>query len=83
MTRQRGYSINREEHLLTRSALGAPIFGRHRQLMAAMSVVGNPSRILGKDREQLAEELTSTASEISHHMGYFPEAEGLQERRTE
>ncbi len=72
----------RGEASLTRAALGAPIFGRHRRLAASMSVVANPSRILGENMEALAEELTSTASEISHHMGYFPEADSVEGRRT-
>ena len=73
-TRQRGYSINREEHLFGRTAVGAPIFERNERLIASICVVGTPSQILGKNMENLAEEIKQTALEISRHMGYFPEA---------
>ncbi len=72
-TRVRGYSINREEHIFGRAALGAPIFGRHKKLCASLCLVGNPNKILGKDLAHLAEEIKRTTMEISMNMGYFPE----------
>ncbi|MFH1351400.1 MAG: IclR family transcriptional regulator [Pseudomonadota bacterium] len=73
-TRERGYSINREEHLLGRAAVGAPIFGRGGKLEASICMVGPPSAILGKGTERLGNEVMGTASQISRYMGYFPEA---------
>lgn len=73
-TRQRGYSINREEHLFGRAAIGAPIFGRNGRLAASICLVGYPNQILGENMENLAEEVKRTALEISRQMGYFPEA---------
>jgi DNA-binding IclR family transcriptional regulator len=72
-TRRRGYSINREEHLLNRAAIGAPVFGRNRGVVASIALVLNPRDILGEQLEVLAEEVTDTALEISKSMGYFPE----------
>jgi len=77
-TRQRGYSINREEHLLSRSAVGAPIFERRGRLSASMSLVGYPSYILGKHMESLAKEVMNTALEISRSMGYFQETHAVE-----
>ncbi|MFH1252643.1 MAG: IclR family transcriptional regulator [bacterium] len=71
-TRRRGYSINREEHIFGRAAVGAPIFGRQRRLCASACIVDNPDKILGKDMENLAREVKQTALEISMNMGYFP-----------
>lgn len=74
-TGKRGYSINREEHLLNRAAVGAPVFGRHRELLASMSLVCNPRDILAEQLEELTKEVTDTALEISRFMGYFPGTE--------
>ena len=72
-TRQRGYSINREEHFLARSAVGAPIFGRDGRSLASICIAGNSNRILGENMEELVKELKKTALEISRGMGYFQE----------
>jgi DNA-binding IclR family transcriptional regulator len=72
-TRLRGYSVNREEHIFGRAAVGAPIFGRQKKLCAAACIVGNPNKILGSNTEHLAEQIKQTAQEISMNMGYFPE----------
>ena len=73
-TRRRGYSVNREEHLLNRAAIGAPIFERGGQLSAAISLVGDPKHITGEKMEALAAEVMATAMEISRNMGFFLEA---------
>ena len=72
-TRQRGYSINREEHLLARAAVGAPIFGREGRLSASICIDGDKNKILGEHTKGLGEQVMDTASEISRNMGYFPE----------
>jgi DNA-binding IclR family transcriptional regulator len=69
-TRKRGYSINREENLLARAALGAPIFGGGRFPVASMCLVGDPSYILGEGRENLAGKVIKTALDISLQMGH-------------
>ncbi len=70
--RQRGYSINREEHLQARAAIGAPIFDAMGNVSASTSMVGEPSRILGEQTESLARMVVSMAAEISRNMGYYP-----------
>ena len=72
VVRKCGYSINRQEHLLARSGIGAPIFGCSGRVEAAIALIGNPDRILGKEKEVLSRMLLSTASEISQAMGCFP-----------
>ncbi|MBM4308705.1 MAG: IclR family transcriptional regulator [Deltaproteobacteria bacterium] len=69
-TRKRGYAINREENLLTRAAIGVPIFGGGKCPVASMCLVGNPRYILGEDKENLAEKVMKTALEISLLMGH-------------
>jgi len=73
-TRRRGYSVNREEHLLNRAAIGAPIFERGGRLSAAISLVGDPNHIAGEKTNALATEVMATAMEISRNMGFFLEA---------
>ncbi len=70
--RRLGYSINREEHLQARAAIGAPIFGASGRVVAATALVGDPNRILGEEKESLARMVTSMALDISQVMGYFP-----------
>lgn len=76
-TKKRGYSINREEHLLNRAAIGAPVFGRDRGVAASIALVLNPRDILGEQFEVFAKEVTDTALEISKSMGYFPETTAI------
>ena len=73
-TRLRGYSVNREEHLLNRAGIGAPIFERGGRLSAAISLVGDPKYIMGEKTDALATEVMTTAMEISRNMGFFLEA---------
>ena len=72
-TRQRGYSINREEHLLSRAAIGAPIFGNNGKVIACLSLVCDPLEITGENINQIAADVIGTAVEISRRMGYYPE----------
>jgi len=68
-TRKRGYSINQGENMLSRAAIGAPIFGCAQQPVASICLVGGPGDILGENRENLAEIIMETALEISLLMG--------------
>ena len=72
-TRKRGYSINLEEHLLNRAAIGAPIFGKDKGIEASISLVRDPRDIMGEQLKEVAKEVIDTALEISRLMGYFPE----------
>jgi len=70
LTRERGYSLSREEMIPGLAALGAPIFGRGRELVGAISVAESPSVLLGRRLERFGYELTCTAADISREMGY-------------
>jgi DNA-binding IclR family transcriptional regulator len=73
-TRERGYSINREEHFIERAAIGATIFSRGKRLFASMCISGHPDQIFCEETEKLVEQLLEKAREISRLLGYFPEA---------
>lgn len=73
-TRRRGFSVNREEHLLNRAAIGAPIFERGGQLSGAISLVGDAAYIIGEKIDLFATQVMTTAMEISRNMGFFLEA---------
>ena len=77
-TRKRGYSINREEHLLARAAIGAPIFGREGHPVASICIVADPSQITGEKIQRLAKEVIATALEISQMMGFSPQFKHFQ-----
>jgi DNA-binding IclR family transcriptional regulator len=72
-TRRRGFSINREEHLLSRSAIGAPILGRTGAVEASLALIVSPKEFNAKAIERFAAEVKDTAKEISRYMGYFQE----------
>ncbi len=70
-TRERGYSINREEHFLGRAAVGAPIFGQEGFPAASICLVADPNYILREGRvEKIAKEVMKTSFEISQLMGF-------------
>ena len=69
-TRKRGYSISREEMIPGLAALGAPIFGRNRELVGGISISEAPRIVLGKRLERFGYELCCAASDISREMGF-------------
>jgi len=72
--RAKGFALNREEHILGRTGIGAPIFGRQKRLVGAIYL----ACAAGQDGENItkyAEDVKATALEISRHMGYFEEAD--------
>jgi DNA-binding IclR family transcriptional regulator len=77
-TRERGYSIAREEMIPGSAALGAPVFGRKQELVGAISIAESPRLMFGPRMEEFAQELVSTAAEISSEMGYFVTAEDMK-----
>jgi IclR family KDG regulon transcriptional repressor len=70
--RKVGYTINREEHFLSRASIGAPIFGANNKVVAATCIVGEPNRILGEEKNHVAQMITMMALTISQSMGFFP-----------
>jgi len=75
-TRERGYSIGREEMIPGVAALGAPIFDRKYQLAGAISISQSPEVVLGRNMKKLAAELLQTSFQISREMGCYLNAGG-------
>lgn len=73
ITRQRGFSMEREELIQGLVAIGAPIFDQGGLLIAAISLSGDKDRFLKKELKMLGRELVHAATMISRGMGYYPE----------
>ncbi len=73
-TRERGYSIDREEAVRGLGCIGAPLYAREGSVAGSLSLSGPSRKVLGNRLEPLGEELLKTAGEISHYMGYVPSA---------
>ena len=71
-TRERGYSIDNQEHEMDTFCLGAPIFNAHGIVIGACSLSGVTPDILGIRLPALSVSVMQTAQEISRHMGYIP-----------
>lgn len=70
--RQRGYGIDREEIILGRGCIAAPVRDAGGTVIAAVSVSGPLSHLNLNDREtQLASHVIEMGSHISHRMGYI------------
>ncbi len=80
--RQRGYSIDNEEHELGVYCLGAPIFNEKGEVFASCSVSGSDKQILGEKLEAYSAGLCYTAQEISRRMGFVPKGDTLLWRET-
>jgi IclR family KDG regulon transcriptional repressor len=70
-TRERGYSIDREETVLGLTCFGAPIFGRGGVLQGSISLSGDSDRLHEKQLKRFAKELLTTSHEISRSIGHF------------
>jgi len=77
-TRERGYSISREEMIPGVVALGTPVFSRKRFLAGAISVSHSSKVLLGDRFEEFVQELLFTASEIARTMGYYLSTDNMQ-----
>jgi len=76
LTRQRGYSLDRQEFVIGIACMGAPIFDHNKRAVAAISISGTSDQVLHNKKkrlEQMQGELIRTAKEISRNMGYLPE----------
>jgi DNA-binding IclR family transcriptional regulator len=70
--RERGFSIDNQEHELNTYCLGAPLFDARSQIIGSCSVSGVSPDIIGERLPVLSAQLLQTAQEISRHMGHIP-----------
>jgi DNA-binding IclR family transcriptional regulator len=70
-TRERGYAISNEEMVPGLVALAAPIFGKTKKLVGAMSLSYSPAVVTRSQVDKLATDLVGTAAEVSRQMGYY------------
>jgi DNA-binding IclR family transcriptional regulator len=71
-TRQNGYSVDEEEHEKKTYCVGAPIFDRKGQVIAACSISGSSPDIVSDKLADLSGHVVHAAQEISRRMGYVP-----------
>jgi DNA-binding IclR family transcriptional regulator len=72
-TKQRGYALDREESVYGFACLGAPLFDSRGTAIGALSLSGQPEKVLDEERQpELARDLLRTASEISRSLGHMP-----------
>jgi DNA-binding IclR family transcriptional regulator len=76
-TRKRGYAVNNQGIILSRASIAAPLFGRHGRVIASISLVGSPEKILGAELDTFVRNLQNTAMEISRFMGFDPTGTAL------
>lgn len=72
-TRERGYSIDNQEHELNTFCLGAAILDDRGVVIGACSVSGRDPAIVAARQEELVTPLLFTAQEISRRMGHVPQ----------
>jgi IclR family transcriptional regulator, acetate operon repressor len=76
-TRQRGYSLDRQEHEAATFCAAAPIFDASGAVFAACSVSGSDPEIIQSRLPQISERVVRCANEISRLMGYVPTRQAL------
>lgn len=72
VTRARGYAVDTQEHEANTFCIGAPIFDRKGQVIAACSISGASSDMVTDRLVDLSAHVVETAQEISRRMGYVP-----------
>ena len=77
--------MSRQEIIVGRAGIGAPIFSKDRKLAGAIAISGSVERVLGQETKRFVEQLVESAAEISSYLGYraeMPEAPLLQVDKT-
>jgi DNA-binding IclR family transcriptional regulator len=72
LTRQRGFSLDQEEHEMHTYCLGAAIHSDTGRAIAACSVSGSDPEMLTGRLADLSTKISQCADEISRRMGYVP-----------
>jgi DNA-binding IclR family transcriptional regulator len=72
VTRNRGYSVDNQEHEMQSFCIGAPIFDSAGDVTASCSISGHEESVIGEKLEYYAPKVKYTAQEISRRMGYVP-----------
>ena len=80
--RERGYSIDNQEHELDTFCLGAPILDARSHVIGACSVSGVTPDIIGSRLPSLSASLMQTAQEVSRHMGHIPARKTLARNKS-
>ena len=70
--RERGYSVDNQEHERNTYCLGSPILDAQGRTIGACSISGGDPEILGSRAYGLSQDLIQTTQQISRLMGYMP-----------
>jgi len=69
LTRERGYSISREEFEVGINAVAAPVMDNGQQVVAVVAIAGPAYRLPPDRMAELGEAVRRTARELSYHLG--------------
>jgi len=72
LIRRKGYALDDEEEEIGIRCIGAPVFNAQAESVAAISIVGNTTRIGPDELPHLSEQVKRTAQAISQQLGYSP-----------
>jgi IclR family acetate operon transcriptional repressor len=70
--RRLGFAVDHGENEAGASCVGAPIFNRNREVIAAISISAPTSRLNGALEDEAAADVNQTALDISIRLGYRP-----------
>lgn len=77
LTRQRGYSIDCQEHEASTFCVAAPIFAASGEVVAACSISAADPELIHSRLAQISSRVVHGASEISRLLGYIPPRQAL------
>jgi DNA-binding IclR family transcriptional regulator len=80
--RKGGYAVTSAEVIAGAVAIAAPVFDRHGDVIASVSIVGPEARLKGADRQQAIELVKRAAHDISLGLGYAAEGKGAGVKNT-
>lgn len=71
-TRERGFSIDNQEHELNTFCIGAAVFDENGLVIGSLSVSGADPELLRSRLDDMSAHVMYTAQEVSRRMGYVP-----------